>query len=79
MPTRNVNLTDEFNRFGASKVDSGLYENSSEVVRAEVRTLDRGEREYEARLSAQRMAIHAGDASGTAERRLFNPQFWRRS
>jgi len=34
MPTRNVNLTDELDHFVLSKVESGRYENASEVVRA---------------------------------------------
>ncbi|MEO8901546.1 MAG: type II toxin-antitoxin system ParD family antitoxin, partial [Polyangiaceae bacterium] len=37
MPTRNVNLTDELDRFVAVKVSSGRYENASEVVRASLR------------------------------------------
>ena len=71
MPTRNVNLTAELDRFVASKIESGLYENASEVFRAALRTLDRDEREYEAKLSALRAAIDAGDASGTAEDGVF--------
>ena len=39
MPTRNVNLTRELDRFVATKVKSGRYENASEVVRAGLRTL----------------------------------------
>jgi antitoxin ParD1/3/4 len=31
MPTRNVNLTDELDRFVLTKVESGRYENASEV------------------------------------------------
>ena len=54
MPTRNVNLTDELDRFVLEKVSSGRYENASEVVRAALRNLDREEREYEARLAALR-------------------------
>ena len=38
MPTRNVNLTDELDRFLLAKVESGRYENASEVVRAALRT-----------------------------------------
>ena len=34
MPTRNVNLTDELDHFVLQKVESGRYENASEVVRA---------------------------------------------
>ena len=67
MPTRNVNLTDELDRFVAKKVKTGRYENASEVVRAGLRTLEREEQQYEAKLSALRAAIDAGDASGVAE------------
>src|ERR1035441_1556659 len=71
MPTRNVNLTDELDRFVATKVKSGRYENASEVVRAGLRTLEREERQYEARLAALRAAIDEGDASGIAEGKVF--------
>ena len=66
MPTRNVNLTDELDRFVLKKVKSGRYENASEVVRAALRTLEREERQYEAKLAALRTAIDEGDASGIA-------------
>ena len=36
MPTRNVNLTDELERFVLAKVASGHYENASEVIRAAI-------------------------------------------
>ena len=71
MPTRNVNLTDELDRFVASKVKSGRYENASEVVRAGLRTLEREEQHYEAKLRALRAAIDDGDASGVAENNVF--------
>jgi antitoxin ParD1/3/4 len=71
MPTRNVNLTRELDRFVATKVKSGRYENASEVVRAGLRTLEREERQYEAKLTALRSAIDEGDASGIAEGRVF--------
>ncbi len=67
MPTRNINLTDELDRFVLRKVKSGRYENASEVVRAPLRTLEREERQYEAKLAALRTAIDEGDASGVAE------------
>jgi antitoxin ParD1/3/4 len=67
VPTRNVNLTDELDRFVLEKVASGRYENASEVVRAALRTLGREEELYEAKLAALRAAIDAGDASGVAE------------
>ena len=67
MPTRNVNLTDELDRFVLSKVESGRYENASEVVRAAIRSLEREEHEYEAKMAALRAALDAGVASGIAE------------
>jgi antitoxin ParD1/3/4 len=66
VPTRNVNLTDELDRFVLTKVKSGRYENASEVVRAALRTLERDEQEYEAKLIALRAAIDEGNASGIA-------------
>lgn len=66
MPTRNVNLTDELDRFVLTKVKSGRFENASEVVRAALRTLEREDREYEAKLTSLRAAIDEGDASGMA-------------
>jgi antitoxin ParD1/3/4 len=67
MPTRNVNLTDELDRFVATRIENGRYENASEVVRAALRTLERDEMEYEAKLTVLRAAIEEGDASGVAE------------
>jgi antitoxin ParD1/3/4 len=64
MPTRNVNLTEELDRFVLSKVETGRYENASEVVRSALRALEREELEYEAKLAALRAAIDEGDASG---------------
>ena len=71
MPTRNVNLTDELDRFVATKVKTGRYENASEVVRAGLRTLEREEQRYEAKLAALRSAIDEGDKSGIAEGDVF--------
>jgi antitoxin ParD1/3/4 len=71
MPTRNVNLTDELDTFVLAKVESGRYENASEVVRAALRTLEREEQQYEAKLTALRAAIDKGDASGTAKGNSF--------
>ena len=71
MPTRNVNLTEELDRFVLAKVESGRYENASEVVRAALRTLEREEEQYEAKLAALRAAIDEGDASGLAKGNAF--------
>jgi len=71
MPTRNVNLTKELDHFVLAKVESGRFENASEVVRAALRTLERDEQQYEAKLAALRVAIDEGDASGVARGDVF--------
>ncbi len=71
MPTRNVNLTEELDTFVLAKVESGRYENASEVVRAALRTLEREEQQYEAKLATLRAAIDEGDASGIAHGKVF--------
>jgi antitoxin ParD1/3/4 len=53
------------------EVKSGRYESASEVVRAGLRTLDREEQQYEAKLAALRIAIDEGDSSGVAEDDIF--------
>ena len=71
MPTRNVNLTEELDRFVHVKVKSGRYENASEVVRAALRTLEREEQEHEAKMAALRKAIDEGLTSGIATGDVF--------
>jgi len=71
MPTRNVNLTQELDCFVLARVESGRFENASEVVRAALRTLEREERVFEAKLETLRAAIDEGDASGIAEGDVF--------
>lgn len=66
MPTRNVNLTDELDRFVSHKVDSGRYANASEVVRASLRALEREEKEVEAKLALLHAALEEGEQSGIA-------------
>jgi antitoxin ParD1/3/4 len=67
MPTRNVNLTPELDRFVLSRIKAGRYENASEVLRAALRSLERDEREFEAKLIALRAAIDEGAGSGVFE------------
>ncbi|HXE07685.1 MAG TPA: type II toxin-antitoxin system ParD family antitoxin [Acidobacteriaceae bacterium] len=71
MPTRNVNLTPELDRFITVTVKTGRFENASEVVRAGLRALKREEREYEEKLAALRTAIDEGFASGIARGDVF--------
>ena len=71
MPTRNVNLTEDLDRFVLEKVACGRYKNASEVVGAALRTLDREEQQYEAKLTRLRSEIDEGDASGVSEGDVF--------
>jgi antitoxin ParD1/3/4 len=71
MPTRNVNLTKELDRFVRERVQSGRYGNASEVVQAALRTMKREEQQHDAKLAALRRAIDEGDASGVAEDGVF--------
>src|SRR5882757_3667660 len=57
MPIRNVNLTDELDRLVSEKIASGRYENASEVVRAALRTSEREEKRFEAKLVVLRAAM----------------------
>ena len=54
MPTRNVNLTDRFDRFVGDEIDSGRYRNASEVLRAGLRLLEQQTREDEEKLALLR-------------------------
>lgn len=67
MPTRNINLTPEMDRFVAERVQSGQYANASEVLRAGLRALEQDEQEDLAKLEALRAAVDKGFASGAAE------------
>jgi antitoxin ParD1/3/4 len=60
MPTRNVNLTDHFERLIEDAVASGEFQNASEVVRAGLRLLERQRLADEAKLAALRAAIQVG-------------------
>ncbi|HEX8713919.1 MAG TPA: type II toxin-antitoxin system ParD family antitoxin [Terracidiphilus sp.] len=72
MPTRNVNLTEELDRFVGAKVESGLYANASEVMRAALRLLESEERENEEKIATLKTAIQVGLESGTAEPGVFD-------
>jgi antitoxin ParD1/3/4 len=60
MPTRNINLTDRFDRFIESEVGSGRYGNASEVVREGLRLMERRKREESAKLKWLRGAVSEG-------------------
>jgi antitoxin ParD1/3/4 len=72
MPTRNINLTPQMDKFVDTKIRSGKYANASEVLRAGLRALELSEREDQAKLDALRSALEAGEASGFAEGDVVN-------
>lgn len=60
MPTRNINLTDHFDRFIEAEVGSGRYGNASEVVREGLRLIERRKQEERAKLKWLRGAVRKG-------------------
>lgn len=72
MPTRNINLTPELDKFVAKRIREGRYANASEVLRAGLRALEEDEKEDQIRLDALRAAIQAGEESGIAEGDVFD-------
>ncbi len=67
MPTRNINLTPEMDRYVATRIESGQYANASEVLRAGLRALEWSERADKVKLAALKAAVLAGEESGVAE------------
>ncbi|MGB4467827.1 MAG: type II toxin-antitoxin system ParD family antitoxin [Azovibrio sp.] len=63
MPT-SVALSAHFETFIRQQVDSGRFNNASEVVRAGLRLLEEREAEQAAKLQALRAAMAVGLASG---------------
>ena len=68
MPTRNVVLSDRQAALVARLVESGRYQNASEVMRAGLRLVERQEAEDELRLKAMREAVNVGLADLAAGR-----------
>ncbi len=60
MPTRNVNLTERFDRLIDAEVKSGRYSNASEVVREGLRLLEERNRIEKAKLKWLRQAAKEG-------------------
>jgi antitoxin ParD1/3/4 len=60
MPTRNVNLTEHFDRFIETGIASGRFSNASEVVREGLRLLEQREQEDKARIAWLRGAAKEG-------------------
>lgn len=66
MPT-SVALSPHFETFIRDQVESGRYNNVSEVVRAGLRLLEDAERQQAMQVQALRADIAAGKASGAAQ------------
>lgn len=64
--TMHVSLTPQLEEIVKRKVDSGLYNSSSEVVREAIRLLDERDRYQEMKLEALRHEIQLGLDSGEA-------------
>ena len=60
MPTRNISLTEYFDRFVEESIRSGRYLNASEVVREGLRLLESRQREEQLKLQRLREAIDSG-------------------
>ena len=63
MPTRNVNLTEHWDRFVEHGITSGRFSNASEVVREGLRLLEQRQQEDQARLDGLRAAAQEGFAA----------------
>ena len=60
MPTRNVNLTEHFDRLIEGGVASGRFSSASEMVREGLRLLEQREQEDQAKLEWLRGAVQEG-------------------
>lgn len=60
MPTQNVNLTPELDSFVKSQVESGYFNNASEVHRAALAAMAKAEEERRERLELLRKEIQIG-------------------
>ena len=63
MPTRNVNLTEHFDRFIETGITSGRFSNASEVVHEGLRPLEQRDAEERAKLTWLRSAAKDSFAS----------------
>ena len=71
MPTRNINLTEQLDRFVDKRIRGGQYANASEVVRAGLRALEQDEKEDKVKLEILNAALAAGEESGVYEGNVF--------
>ncbi len=60
MPTRNVNLTEHFDRFIDEGVKSGRFSDASEMVREGLRLLQQRQQEHHERIAWLRSEVREG-------------------
>lgn len=60
MPTRNINLTDHYDRFVSEQVRKGRFSNASEVMRASLRLLEQQTREEREKLDMLKALANEG-------------------
>ena len=60
MPARNIHLTDRYEEFVKAQVESGKFQNASEVMRTALMLLEKQEEEYELKMQALRDAVQEG-------------------
>jgi len=60
MPTRNVHLTEHFDKFIDAGIESGRFSNASEIVREGLRLLEQREEEDRAKIEWLRTAAKEG-------------------
>jgi antitoxin ParD1/3/4 len=60
MPTRNINLTEHYDRFIEKQIASGQFKNASEVTRAGLRLLEQHSHEEQEKLAALRALAAKG-------------------
>ncbi len=60
MPTRNVVLTDNQDEMINQLVETGRYQNASEVLRAGLRLVESNEAEHAAKLTVLRASVQVG-------------------
>lgn len=63
----NINLSSKFEDYIRSQLDSGTYNNASEVVREALRLKMKQDEIYQTKLNALRAAIIEGEQSGESE------------
>ncbi|MBL4580356.1 MAG: type II toxin-antitoxin system ParD family antitoxin [Gammaproteobacteria bacterium] len=62
----NVNLSSTFEDYIKQQLDTGTYNNASEVVREALRLKMQQDELYQAKVEAMRLALIAGEQSGKA-------------